>query len=93
MAWSEAARRAAAEARRLRASTKGARVGYSDRQIGSKTGAKSFGVHAFQLRAKGAAHTVMSKSMTYKDAKGRAMKLASRISARIKRPVNVTRLP
>ena len=96
MAWTQAAREAAAEARRRKAKTRGSSVRYNDQPSGYPDLPKNRGSYAFQVQAgegRGAPHTVWTRSMKYSEAKNRIMKMAKRVSARVKQTVYVDRLP
>lgn len=87
MAWTEAARKAAAEARRRKAKTHGAPA-----YFGSSRGQKVWGMHAFSVKgSKGAAHQIRFTGK-YSEAKKKAMDLARRVAARRRKMVYVDHL-
>jgi len=94
MAWSDEARRAAAEARRLHA--KKGPVTYSDRAFGEfPTPNRGYGVWAFELKAdsKRKGHTLFTRMMNYSAAKKIAVSTARRVAGKTGRRVYVTKLP
>ena len=93
MAWSDAARKAAAEVRRRHAKTQGAQVHYSDQRNGYFRSPKRFGSHAFSLKSKnGAKHKLYFVGAHYSTAKAKALKLAQRVSAKTMRQIQVIRI-
>lgn len=87
MAWSDAARKAAAEARRRKAKTRGAAAFF-----GQSRGQKVYGMHAFSVKGlKGTTHQVRFTGK-YSEAKKKAMELARRVAARTRRTFFVDHL-
>ena len=88
MAWSDAARAAAAEARRLHAKTKGGAVSYGGESNYAWTHGKrpsGRGYWAFDVKSvKGATHQVWMRDQMYSQAKKNIIGLAKRVSAKSK---------